>query len=147
MMDYTAVFLAIIGIILCIDIESFNKNYKEHNIENEINYLLYDEPFAKLQHIMNKDSNEESKEFIKGYYLHLENLLEKLGPSIDKKYIERIKTSCYWHKKLHYRMYNEKNRKIENQSQDFKTYYKLILNTDYKELYNICKLVHKFDTN
>jgi len=117
------------------------------SVEKEINYLLYDEPFTKLQRIMDKNSSEESKEFIKGYYLRLENLLDYYADSLDKKYIERIKTSCYWHKKLHYRMYNEKNRKDENKYEDFNTYYKNILQTDYNELYKICKYVKNFETN
>jgi hypothetical protein len=119
--------------------------YKKDDLDKQLQYLLYDKPFSKLQYILDKGTNEELKEYIKGYYLRLENILEKYN-TLDKKYIERIKTSCYWHKKLHYRMYHEKNRLYENQYEDFNSYYKNILKNDYKELYNICKLVKNFDT-
>lgn len=120
-------------------------DYKNDHVDKELQYLLYDKPFSKLQYILDKKSNEETKEYIKGFYLHLENLLEK-SPSINQKYIERIKTACHWHKKLHYRMYNEKNRQDENKTEDFKTYYKNILKNDYSQIYNICKLVKNFDS-
>ena len=54
---YESVFILLSGLLIFME-------YKHQSVEKEINYLLYDEPFTKLQRIMDKNSTEESKELL-----------------------------------------------------------------------------------